>query len=341
MKFELFNLNTIDSQEFESYGNKNLFTTLQWLNFLYEWKHVRPVIVRISADSGELIGHFTGCIFKKFGMRMLGSPFYGWMGQHMGFDFVDPNTVDKSKVLDDLICFLKTKLKIIYMIFADFQYLEENVIQCKTPLFYNDIRGSFFIDLTQSEEQLFKNFKSGYRTCVRKFEKMGGTIVQDISSDFIEEHHKQLKDVFMRKSMTPPNYRERMELMYQEYPDMVLSIKALDENGNNIASSYYFASGTIAFFASNASRTDSLQYNANQALMWYAIKYWKSKGYKTLDLAGRSPYKENFGSILLSTPTIVWTKYSCLYKIIQFARNTYYQMFRLKFKLKAIFTRNK
>lgn len=339
--FELLDIKNLNTAEFEGYKNKNLFTSLRWLAFLQEWKRVTPVIIRITGTNNELVGHFTGCIMKEFGFRILGSPFYGWMGQHMGFDFVNSSVVDKAKCIDELIAFLKKEVKIAFLILADFQFSKDDIDKCKTPLFFDTERWSYFLDLTQTEEQLFKNFKSGYRTCVRKFEKMGGTIVEDMTDEFIEEHHAQLKEVFERKEMTSPNYRERMKILYHNYPDMVLSIKALDEKGNNIASSYYLMSGSMAFFASNASLTDALRYNANQALMWYAMKYFKAKGLKTLDFAGRADYKKNFGSELKGTPTIVWAKHEWQYKLVLWARNTYYNSFRIKYKIKEMLHRNK
>ncbi len=338
--FELFSVDTVNAEEYEGYADKNLFSTLSWLRFLKQWRHVSPAIVRITDESGALVGHFTGGVQKKFGFRIFGSPFYGWMGQHLGFDLAE-STGGKlpEGLLDELLVFLRKELKISFMILADFKLSEEDAKTCKSKLFYDTKRWSYFLDLTQSEEQIFKNFKSGYRTCVRKFEKLGGTIVEDMSDVFIEEHHVQLAEVFARKSLTSPNYRERMNLLYKSYPDMVLSIKALDENGNNIASSYYLGAGSMAFFASNASLTEALKYNANQALMWYAIRYWKAKGIKTMDLAGGAAYKENFGSVLKGTPTIVWAKHAWQYHLVMWAKNTYYKSFRVKYKLKNLLHR--
>lgn len=340
-KFQIFNLDSVDIQEYEHYQNKKLFTTVLWLKYLIEWKKVTPVIVRISDEFDSLVGHFTGCTFRLFCYSILGSPFYGWMGQHMGFDFENVEIIKKDILLDEIILFLKKQMKISFIILADFHFCEGDIKTCKTKLFYDNIRGSFFLDLTQSKEQLFRNFKSGYRTCVRKFEKMGGIIVEDLSPDFIEEHHKQLIEVFARKKLSSPDYRKRMKLLFEEYPGMVLSIKALDNKQNNIASSYFLGAGSMAFFASNASLTGALNYNANQALMWYAISYWKEKGIKTLDFAGRSSYKKNFGTTLMNTPTIAWAKHSWQYKLIISARNAYYKTFKIKYKIKEIFNKKK
>lgn len=337
--FETFTIDTINREELENYQNKNLFCSYWWLRFLSEWRKVSPLILRITDENNNLIGHFSGCVFSKFGFKILGSPFYGWMGQHMGFDLKDQHLVEShgAELLDETFEYIKRTLKPSFIIFADFKFYSETIEKCKTHFFFDTERWSYFLDLTQSEDVLFKNFKSGYRTCVRKFEKLGGTIEEDYSDSFIEEHHKQLAEVFERKDMTSPNYKERMELLYKKYPEMVLSIKALDENGNNIASSYYLGAGKMAFFASNASLTDALKYNANQALMWYAMKYWKAKGMTILDFAGRAEYKKNFGPELLGTPTVVWAKHEWEYKTVMWLRNTYYNSFRVKYKIKNMF----
>ena len=120
----------------------------------------------------------------------------------------------------------------------------------------------------------------------------------------------------------------------------IFALGGLDENGKNIASSYYLGAGKMAFFASNASFTNALNYNANQALMWYAMKYWKSKGMTILDFAGRAEYKKNFGPELLCTPTVVWAKNELEYRFILWLRNTYYKSFRIKYKIKNVFKKS-
>ena len=338
-KFKVYRIDDIDVQEYENtYSNKNFFCTVDWLRFLSEFRKVTPIIIRIMNEKDELVGHFTGATFSKFGVKFFGSPFYGWMGLHMGFDFINLSHEKFGIVLEEIIDFIEKELNVKFFILADFKYSRESLSLCKKKLFVETDAWSYFLDIGKSEEEIFKKFKSGYRTCIRKFEKLGGTIVEDYSENFIIEHNKQLVDVFERKSLSAPDYSKRMRLLSTKYRDRVLFIKALDEKGNNIASSYYLGGGDMAFFASNASYTDALKYNANQALMWYAIKYWKNKGIKTLDLAGRGDYKANFGSELKSTPIIVWAKHKWQYNLIQGFRSIYYLRFRIMHKIKDIFS---
>lgn len=335
--FEKHTLENVNKTEYENFDNKCLFSTVEWLNFLKDFRHVKPVILRISDDCGNLVGYFTAGIKNIAGIRILGSPFYGWMGQHMGFDLADEQSVKKSILLDELVRYIAGNYPISMMMFSDFKFDENTIDQCRLKFYYDAKHWTYFLDITRPEEVLFKNFKSGYRTCVRKFEKLGGTICEDQSESFIAEHRKQLIDVFARKNLSAPDYTKRLRILFSKYSDMVLAIKALDADGNNIASSYYVGGGKLAFFASNASLTDYLYYNANQALMWYAIKYWKSKGIKTLDLGGRADYKANFGSVLYGAPAIVWAKHKWVFILFTRLRDIYYGKFEALYKIKSFF----
>ena len=331
--FEKLSIGDVNVDEYEnSFDNKNLFCTVEWLSFLSVFRKVTPIVIRIT-DNKKFVGYFSGAFFSKFGFKILGSPFYGWMGLHMGFEFVNLPENCYSELIDEFVSFVKRELRITYFVFADFKINREILHKCKQEFFIETDARSYFLDISKSEEELFKNLKSGYRTCVRKFEKLGGRIVEDYSDEFIEEHNKQLKDVFERKSLSAPDYSKRMKILRDNYRSMVLFIKALDENGRNIASSYYLGGGKTAFFASNASYTDSLKYNANQALMWFAIKYWKNKGMTTMDLAGTGDYKANYGSELFETPIVVCARYKWEYVLIQKLRYIYYQRFRVKHKI--------
>lgn len=339
-KFEILDLEQINIHEYENnYNEKNLFCTVQWLRFLSEFRNVKPMVIRIFDNTNSLIGHLTGASFSKFGLHFFGSPFYGWMGLHMGFDFIDFPQNKYHEVLDSVIDYLQEQLNLSYLIIADYKISLDIIKNCKKKLFCEKKAWTYFLDIQKSEEEIFNSFKSGYRTCVRKFYKMGGSIVEDYSDEFIAEHNRQLKDVFRRKALTAPDYSNRMKILNTKYPNMVLFIKAIDNRGNNIASSYYLGSGTMAFFASNASCSKGLNYNANQALMWYAIKYWKGKGIKTLDLGGTGDYKANFGSELKSTPIIVWSKHKWHYRLIELLRSIYYMQFRVKHRVQSIFSK--
>ncbi len=60
-----------------------IFQTPAWLEFLSKTQHGEPVIAALM-EGRETFGYFTGLIVRKFGLRILGSPFRGWTTDYMG-----------------------------------------------------------------------------------------------------------------------------------------------------------------------------------------------------------------------------------------------------------------
>jgi len=341
--FSIIDIDLLDRDEFDRFPTKVPFTTIEWLQYLQELKHINPLILRITHNK-EYVGYFTGGITRFFGIKVLGSPFWGWVGQHMGFDLMCK--VDKSQIIDDLIEYATIELKVTYLQITDIKFSYEDIERCKYKLIEGERYKTCYIDLTKSEEELFKNFRSGYRTCVRKFEKEGGTIEEDYSDLFIAEHERQLKQVFERKKMQAPDNRQKMALLYNscrikrglESGLGIFSIKAMlpvvTSELKNISSSYYICNEYLAMFASNASYSKYLKASPNQSLTWYAIRAFKKAGIKVLDMGGSGDYKLNFGADWDPKPIIIFSKNKLSYIIILGLKRTYGKMIRLIWHIK-------
>lgn len=288
-------------------GNKVPFVEKEWLDFLSCLKGIKPVYLEICDDKGKTVGFFVGGFTKFCGIRILGSPFWGWMGQHMGL--VLNETVDKASLIDDLIDYAVKVFRVGYFQMCSFNVEFDDIRNVKHKLVSGERYKTCYIDLTLDEAQLSKNLKSGYRTSIRKFAKDGGYIEEDYSEEFIEEHHRQLEQVFAKVGHKTPNYREKMKGLINS-PSMskgadgtfgVYCIKAMlpiEEDGKtinkNIASSYYIHNNYMAMFFSNASYGAYLRSCPNQALTWQAMMAFKAAGLHYLDMGGSGDYKLNF-----------------------------------------------
>ncbi len=357
----IYNLNNMytfkktDIVQTSTYDSKVPFTEAKWLEFLRKLKGVQPVVLDIY-EGQKMIGQFTGGIIRFLGIKILGSPFWGWIGQHMGYDLYDIDSIDKSVLLDDLLDFISVEYKVGYIQITDLKYGNDDLKNCKHNLVSGERYTTCYIDLTLSEEQLFKNLKSGYRTCIRKFTKDGGIIEEDYSNDFIDDHEHQLNAVFSRKSLKTPDYRKKMGMMYnsQDFAHGannqfgIYSIKAIlpvEINGEtkmkNIASSYYIHNGYMAMFASNASYSDYLKSCPNQALTWHAMMVFKKAGKKVLDMGGSGSYKLNFsGGDYERTPIIIYAKNKWAKFVILDLKHNYGRFYSFCGKIKKIFNNN-
>lgn len=332
-------------RKIDNYSNigkeKVPFVEKGWIEFLVELKGIKPVYLEISDGTGRVIGCFTGGLIRFLGIKILGSPFWGWLGQHMGFTLYDkPPFLNKTALVDDLIDYAFKNLKVGYVQMCSFNIDFDDIKNSRHKLISGEQYTTCYIDLTQSVEELQKNLKSGYRTSIRKFYKDGGTIEEDYSKEMIEEHHRQLEQVFVRNNLKTPNYRRKMSMLFQS-PNFdngasgklgVYSIKAMlpiKEDGGVIenkciASSYYIHNNYMAMFSSNASYSEYLRSCPNQALTWHAMMAFKEAGIHYLDMGGSGSYKLNFsGGGWSPKPIIICSKNVLNYCIIIGLKRSY------------------
>lgn len=76
-KFERVTIDPVEwGKTLGTFSDANVFQTPAWLAFLAETQNAEPVLAALK-DGNETVGYFTGLIIKKFGMKILGSPFRG------------------------------------------------------------------------------------------------------------------------------------------------------------------------------------------------------------------------------------------------------------------------
>lgn len=349
-KFRIVKAEEIDRENYYSNSSKVPFAHLEWLSFIKELKGIQPLILEVCSGNGTPVGFFAGGIQNFLGIKVLGSPFWGWMGQHIGFDI--RSEVDKALLVDDLIDYAVKELKVGYIQITDFNIDYSDIENCKHKLVKGERYKTCYIDLTLDEAQLSKNLKSGYRTSIRKFAKDGGFIEEDYTDEFIEEHHRQLEQVFTKVGHKTPDYRKKMHILFNSSDFSkgandklgVYSIKAMlpvDENGltvnKNIASSYYIHNGYMAMFASNASYGAYLKSCPNQALTWHAMMAFKAAGLHYLDMGGSGDYKLNFsGGDWQPKPIIIYCKNWLVKFVILGAKRNYGKVSHLIGKMRNL-----
>src|SRR3546814_13152959 len=74
-----------------------------------------------------------------------------------------------------------------------------------------------------------------------------------------------------------------------------LLLRARAPGGESIATGIFAGFGRYSTFWGNGSVTDMLHLRPNQALHWYAMRYWKARGVHLHDWGGTGDYKKNYG----------------------------------------------
>ena len=330
LAFESLNLETFPWKDVhELLPGRTLFQSRAWLNFLKATQKGDPVLAELR-NGATIAGYFTGMVVRKFGLRILGSPFPGWSTSYMGFN-LKPG-VCKHSALDALKRFAFRELHCAHLEFMDRTLSEGEIADC--GLQWTPFNG-FEVDLTAEEEAILGSFKDPCRRAIRKAMR-SGVMVEETQGDpaFVEEYYTQLVDVFAKQNLVPTYGIDRVQELVRHIQPTgnLLLLRARDSGGQSIATGIFlFISPTTMYFWGGASWRSYQTLRPNDLLMWTAMKLGKARGMQIMDLGGSGEYKKKFGGRPISVP---WARVSSQ-PFIPILRSTARTWFRLSQRVRA------
>jgi hypothetical protein len=319
MKCTLIDAKTADWQALDSFADRTVFQTREWLNFVSETQGASPVLAELR-EGGKLVGYFSGLTVSKLGVRILGSSFPGWTTPYIGFN-LSPG-VSRAAALAAVEGLAWNTLKCLHMEVSDPYFTpadgEELGFACQ---YYTSYRS----DLTKSEDELFNGMDSACRRCVRKAEKSGVVIEEAHDAAFADEYYGQLKDVFSKQGLVPTYGPERVRSLVKhlEPTGRILLLRARDPEGNCIATGIFPGFNQIAEFWGNASFRSGQIFRPNEAIHWYVMRYWKQRGVAVYDWGGEGSYKEKYGCKLHQVPWLTKSRYQIVSKLRDEAKHMF------------------
>jgi hypothetical protein len=322
---EIVDFEKADWQRLDSFADRTVFQTRDWVRFVADTQNATPVLAQLS-DSGKAVGYFTGLTFTRLGIKVLGSSFPGWTTPYMGF-----NLAPGASRADAMAALERTAwndLKCLHMEVSDPHFTPEDgeALGFKTSYYT-----SYRTDLTKSEEDLFQAMESACRRCVRKAEKSGVTIEEAHDPAFADEYYEQLKDVFSKQGLVPTYDAERVRALVRHMGPTgnVLLLRARDAEGKCIATGIFPGFNKISEFWGNASFRSYQNLRPNELIHWYAMRYWKKRGAEVHDWGGEGTYKEKYGCVSHRVPWFNKSRYEFVGKL----RDTAKKMHRGKQRL--------
>lgn len=331
MKAKLIDPESVDWAMLDRFADRTVFQTQQWLQFVRDTQRAKIVLCEL-AEGGEVAGYFSGLVFSRLGVRVLGSSFPGWTTPYMGFNLA-PGVPRKSALaaVEELAW---GELKCLHMEISDpfFSFDDGEDLG-----FTSEAYASYRTDLTQSEDTLFNNMDSACRRCIRKAEKSGVTIEEAHDAGFAEEYYEQLKDVFGKQGLVPTYPVERVRALVKnlEPTGRILLLRARDAAGECIATGIFPGFNKIAEFWGNASWRSSQHLRPNEAIHWYAMRYWKARGAEVYDWGGEGKYKEKYGCVEHRVPWFTKSRFAVISGMRGQARKMFAQKQRLQGWLQA------
>jgi Acetyltransferase (GNAT) domain len=319
MKCEIIDFEKADWKLLDSFADRTVFQTREWVRFVAESQNADPVLAQLT-EAGKVVGYFTGLTFTRLGIKVLGSSFPGWATPYMGFN-MEPGA-SRAEALAALEQAAWNDWKCLHMEVSDphFTPQDGDALGFQTSYYI-----SYRTDLTKSEDELFQGMDSACRRCVRKAEKSGVTIEEAHDLAFADEYYEQLKDVFSKQGLVPTYNVERVRALVRHLSPggNVLLVRARDPEGKCIATGIFPGFNKIVEFWGNASFRASQGFRPNELIQWYVMRYWKKRGAQIYDWGGEGTYKEKYGCVVHRVPWYIKSRYPLVGKLRDGAKKIY------------------
>lgn len=299
LSIERLDLATCDWERMDAFADRVVFQTREWLEFVARTQRAEPVVAAVLSG-GEAVGFFTGLIIRRFGVRVLGSPFPGWTTASMGFN-LEPG-VSRGEAAQALVPFAFGRLRCQHLELTDRLLdagdLDRLGFRC-TP------KVGLEVDLRGSEDEIFGRMTSACRRAIRRAAKVGVRVEEAAGEEFADEYHDQLVEVFARQGLEPSYDAERVRaLIACLHPTgRLLLLRAVGPDGTRIATGIFPAMNATAYFWGGASRREHQIHRPNEAIFWHAMRHWRSRGIAALDMGGGGDYKLRYGPRRFELPS--------------------------------------
>ena len=291
LMLERVGLDSCDWGRMDAFADRVIFQTREWLEFVARTQNAEPVVAAV-VDDGERVGYFTGLVIRRFGVRILGSPFPGWTTDSMGFNLAEG--VSRRAAAAALVHFASGPLRCPHLELKDRRLQAADL---EGLGFESDPTLTYEVDLSDDEPAIFGRMSSACRRAVRKAEKAGVAVTPAAGSAFADEYYAQLRGVFARQSLVPTYGVERVRALIEclEPTGRLLLLRAVSPDGRSIATGIFPAFNGTAYFWGGASLRPDQVLRPNEAILWHAMRYWRARGMTTLDLGGAGDYKRRYG----------------------------------------------
>ena len=307
-----------------------IFQTREWARFIAAGDAVEPAIAAVK-DGPATVGYFTGFVVRRFGVRILASPMRGWSTWYMGFNLAEQ--ASRRAAIEALDRFAFDSLRCQHLELRDRGL---DLADVDGLGYRHALSWIYEVDLRGSEDEIFARMTSACRRCIRKAEKSGVVVEEATGPDFADDYYAQLQEVYAKQALVPSYGIDRVRALIDalQPTERLLLLRARDPEGRCIATGIFPAMNTTMYFWGGASWRAHQVLRPNEAIMWYAMRYWRRRGIQACDLGGGvERYKRKYGADTVYVPFLWRSRYPVLSRLRNLAKHGYEQQQRLRGKL--------
>ena len=266
-----------------------------WIDSLAASNRGRPLFLLLEDESG-VVGCFPGLIVNVGRWRLFGSPLAGWQTVSLGPAF-DPARFDTAAFAAAVVPYLEREHNVNHiellhlgldpaaMRAAGFE--DEAVFTYRAPLFPHD------------EARTFKQLKVSARRNVKRAQRLGLVTKFEDDERFVDEHYRQLKEVYRRGGFAVPFGKQRVLEFFRQLKASgnLIAISVYLPGGRvNIATGIFLVEGKELLLWMWAHRQHYRWYRPTELMTWTVMQRAIQLGCETFDFMGRGDFKTKFGA---------------------------------------------
>jgi len=163
--------------------------------------------------------------------------------------------------------------------------------------YFPDVEASLFdynhnLDITLSEEKLFKNLSSNTKRNIKKAIREEVTVEISSSKSALEDFYL-MNCITRKKHGLPPQPKKFFDNLFRHVLSQNNGYIAIGKHNNiSIAGAVYLHIGNKALYKFGASFMEYHNLRANNLVMWEAIKYYAAKGFESFCFGITEPDNE-------------------------------------------------
>lgn len=281
----------------QSLPGGTIFHTPKWLKLIENNQPLRIKKIGVFLD-GKLVGVFPLCLKSFMFIKVAGSPFVVEDTPYMG-PVIDPcHILDILPALDEYskrnrIGFLRIISNQAY--YAESRHKRYHFIEKHTHV----------LDITKTEDSLWKNLEGRCRTAIRKARKSGVVVARVTDRNYIEKYYSIIEQVYHSQNKPCPNQKAFYYDMWDLFAPSNAIFLSAKYRGEIIAGAIIILDRKRAYYLNGASKHDFRSFSASNLLLWEAINIAKERGAEQFDFVGSdiqrlAKFKKSFGGQLVT-----------------------------------------
>jgi hypothetical protein len=278
------------------FENHRIVHTMAWVRSLEASGFGRGRFFCFEKD-GAVVGCMPGLVSIMGPLRVFGSPPPGSQTVSMGPAF-DPRRISTGEMMEALVPFLERRLGIHHMEIMSPDLDPATMLGLE---FRGEPWPTYRVQLYPGDEQrTLKQLKDSARRNITRGIKQGLEVRFESDESFVDEHYRQIKEVYLRGGNLVSFGRRRVLECFRKLraSGALVAVSVYLPNRVNIATGMFSIEGRELLLWTWAHRSEYRWHRPTELMTWSVMQRAIHAGCESFDLMGLGEFKTKFGAEL-------------------------------------------